>query len=67
MSFTRVSNSHPCPVCKKPDWCRVFADGWFECMRVQSDKPAKSGGWMHRVGDAPRRYIPPPPASRALA
>jgi hypothetical protein len=30
-------------------------------MRVQSDKPAKSGGWMHRLGDAPRRYVPPPP------
>jgi hypothetical protein len=29
-------------------------------MRVQSDKPAKSGGWMHRLGDVPRRYVPPP-------
>ena len=49
MSFTRVSKSHPCPVCKKPDWCRVFGDGWVECMRVQSDRPAKSGGWMWRL------------------
>lgn len=48
MSFTRVTKQQPCPVCKKPDWCRVFGDGWVECMRVQSDKPAKSGGWMHR-------------------
>ena len=48
MTFTRVTKQQPCPVCKKPDWCRVFADGWAECMRVQSDKPAKSGGWMHR-------------------
>jgi hypothetical protein len=48
MSFTRVTKANPCPVCKKPDWCRVFADGWLECMRVQSDKPAKSGGWLHR-------------------
>ena len=46
MSFTRVSKSHPCPVCKKPDWCRMFGDGWVECMRVPSDTPAKSGGWM---------------------
>lgn len=60
MSFTRVSKTQPCPICKKPDWCRVFADGWAECMRVQSDKPAKSGGWMHRVGDGPRRYTPAP-------
>ena len=61
MTFSRVTKQQPCPVCKKPDWCRVFADGFAECMRVQSDKPAKSGGWMHRVDDGPRRYVPPPP------
>ena len=55
MSFKRVSKLNPCPVCKKPDWCRVFADGWVECMRVQSDRPAKSGGWMW----GPSRSIPP--------
>ena len=55
MNFTRVSKSNPCPICKKPDWCRVFADGWVECMRVQSAKPAKSGGWMW----GPSRSIPP--------
>ena len=48
MSFTRVTKNQPCPICKRGDWCRVFADGWVECMRVQSDKPATSGGWMHR-------------------
>jgi hypothetical protein len=61
MNFTRVSKLYPCPICKKPDWCRVFADGWAECMRVQSDRPAKSGGWMHRLGDEPRPSTPPPP------
>lgn len=64
MSFTRVSNSQPCPACKKPDWCRVFADGWVECMRVQSDRPAKSGGWMHRPDGEPRRYVPSPPRTQ---
>ena len=59
MSFTRVSKEHRCPICDKPDWCRVFADGGIECMRVPSDKPAKSGGWMHRIGGEPRRYLPP--------
>jgi len=60
MSYTRVNKLNPCPVCKKPDWCRVFADGWTECMRVQSEKPAKSGGWLHW---GPSRSIPlsPPP------
>ena len=61
MNFTRVTKQQRCPVCKHGDWCRVFADGWAECMRVQSDRPAKSGGWMHRIGDEPRRYLPPPP------
>ena len=60
MSYSRVSKLSPCPICKKPDWCRVFADGWAECMRVQSDRAAKSGGWMHRIGDAPRQYVSPP-------
>jgi hypothetical protein len=63
MSYTRVSKLHPCPVCKKPDWCRVFADGWVECMRVQSGCPAKSGGWMHsqrELSPGPVRFSPPP-------
>jgi hypothetical protein len=29
-------------------------------MRIQSGQPAKSGGWMHRIDDGPRRYVPPP-------
>ena len=63
MTFTRVTKQQPCPVCKKPDWCRVFADGWAECMRVQSDRPAKSGGWMHwQDGQRPRAYSPSLPS-----
>ena len=66
MSFTRVTKSQPCPICKRGDWCRVFADGWAECMRVPSDKPATSGGWMHRQGllptfPLPRRMAVSPP------
>ncbi len=65
MNFTRVTKANPCPLCKRPDWCRVFADGWIECMRVTSEKPAKSGGWMHRLGEAePRRFRPLPPPPR---
>jgi hypothetical protein len=64
MNFTRVSKTHPCPICKHGDWCRVFTDGWAECMRVQSGQPAKSGGWMHWQGQlppGPRRCLVPPP------
>ena len=60
MSFSRVSTFKPCPICQKPDWCRVFGDGWAECMRVQSDRPAKSGGWMHRDAESSQRLMPPP-------
>ena len=68
MSFTRVTRAKVCPVCKRGDWCRVFDDGWAECMRVRSDKPARSGGWMHRVAErgqgafaqAPPPHRPPP-------
>lgn len=71
MSFTRVSKSQPCPICKHTDWCRVFADGWVECMRVQSDRPAKSGGWMHSQRELspfpqPQRTpVAPPPTINA--
>jgi len=63
MSFTRVTRENVCPVCKHGDWCRVFDDGWVECMRVRSDKAARSGGWMHRVADGGQRAFgqtPPP-------
>ena len=61
MNFTRVSKLEPCPICKHGDWCRVFGDGWAECMRVQSATAAKSGGWMHRIADGGRSPIPLPP------
>ena len=67
MPFSRVSKALPCPVCNKPDWCRVFGDGWAECMRVRSERLAKSGGWMHRIGGGPERYVPPPPKWKAPA
>ena len=67
MSFTRVTREKVCPVCNHGDWCRVFDDGWVECMRVQSDKPARSGGWMHRISEGPRRYVPPPLRRQAPA
>src|SRR5512137_2479675 len=77
MNFTRVTKQNPCPICRGAglrgiDWCRIFADGWVECMRVQSDKPAKSGGWLHRQGQLsplplPQRTpaFPPPPTINA--
>lgn len=61
MSFTRVTKAVPCPICKHGDWCRVFVDGWAECMRVQSDRPARSGGWMWRLQGAATPHPRPLP------
>ena len=36
----------------------MFTDGWVECMRVQSDRAARSGGWLHRQGLSPMRLPP---------
>lgn len=37
-------------------------------MRVKSDRPARNGGWLHRIADAPSRPVPPvcvPPPRQA--
>ena len=52
--WLRVSKSHPCPVCGKPDWCGVAADGSAAaCMRVElgSIRRLRNGAWLHRLGD----------------
>lgn len=47
-ALLRVSRRHPCPVCGKPDWCSISADGDIAvCMRKRSDHPARNGGWTH--------------------
>lgn len=48
--WVRVSKQNPCPICKKGDWCGFSSDAAV-CMRVQSDRPAKNGGWIHRLSD----------------
>ena len=65
--WIRVTRHRPCPICAKPDWCGVSADGDVACcMRVQSDRPARNGGWLHSVAGeppppVPREYVPRPP------
>jgi hypothetical protein len=59
LSFTRVSKASPCPQCGKPDWCTVGEYG-VVCMRVQSAKAVKNGGWFHAFGAAGGRPLPPP-------
>lgn len=57
--WKRVSRRRPCPVCERPDWCLFVGDDDSPsaalCMRVESDRPARSGGgWLHLLrSDSP--------------
>lgn len=54
--FLRVTKQDPCPICKKPDWCEITADGRGAiCMRVESQKKTRNGGWWHWLKD----FVPP--------
>lgn len=49
----RVSKANPCAICKHPDWCTFEPHHQMICcMRVQSGRPAKNGGWIHKTGNA---------------
>jgi len=56
ITWLRVSKTNPCPICHKPDWCG-YSETTVCCMRVQSDRPVKNGGWIHRLAD-PVEYRP---------
>lgn len=43
--YARVSRSHPCPVCGKPDYCTIREDGLAaKCCRVHDGKTARKSG-----------------------
>lgn len=52
--FVKVTTARPCPVCDKPDWCMIAADGTAAvCNRTDagSVKQLDGGGWLHRLTD----------------
>lgn len=50
--WIRVSKSNPCIICGRKNWCAVSANGKIAyCMRIESSKPCKSGGWIHKLDD----------------
>jgi len=54
VDWTPVSHQHPCAICGSHDRCRRgFADEFACCVRMVSDWPLTTGGWVHRV-DSPR-------------
>ncbi len=62
-AWERVSARKVCPICEHDSWCSVLEkpEGiTVHCMRVKSDRPVKSGGWIHRNGtELGREYRQP--------
>ncbi len=62
--FVPISASHPCPICHKPDWCLIAADGTAAiCARNEAGSVKRCGdaGWLHRLADpAPLPPTKPP-------
>ncbi len=66
-NWVRVSSGSLCPICKKPDWCSVTADGAVAgCMRIEANcfrvKESHDGlqVFLHRLNDGLRRFADPP-------
>jgi hypothetical protein len=52
-NWRRVRRDHRCPICDRPDWCLVTADGSAAiCARVESAKRCGEAGWLHRLRDS---------------
>ncbi len=48
MTLPRVNKRNLCAICGYSDYCGFTSDGELAiCMRVQSDKPTRNGGWIH--------------------
>ena len=51
-TMNRVTRKNPCPICQHGDWCG-YSETIAICMRVESDKPSKNGGWIHILNEKP--------------
>ncbi len=58
--WQRVSKANPCPVCGKPDACKVSGDGAVVmCLRIRQGAFKESKGWhFHRIGEQAHRQAP---------
>lgn len=73
MKWSNVTADEPCPICGKPDWCSVSADGHCICCRREAnggeEKVDKSGGvfWVHYLDTPIARAAPRPAPASTLA
>jgi hypothetical protein len=59
MAWIRCTKQNLCPICGRDDYCEFTEDGEIAyCMRAESDKPHRKGGWIHRLKerDPGKRY-----------
>jgi len=64
--WQRAKPQTPCPICGKKDYCGWTEDGRVAiCMRVQSDRISRNGGWTHYLEEPLpivfHRDVEPPP------
>lgn len=59
--WPNVTRDHPCPICKKTDWCAI-GETMVCCKRVPSERPAPKEGWYHPLdGHHPAPVVLPRP------
>lgn len=53
-SLYRVNRAFACPICGRTKWC-TFSRTIAVCMRVESARRARNGGWVHRLDEIQAR------------
>ena len=61
--WKRVTKADRCPICDSDSWCSI-GQGVVCCMRIESTRPVKSGGWLHDFGQKPVIAISRKPRKR---
>lgn len=60
MKWLRVTRANKCTVCGKSDWCTYSPElNLACCMRIDSPRLAKNGGFFHSLGGTPVRPVLP--------
>lgn len=70
--WVRCSRALPCPICQRPDWCRISDDSsTATCMRISDGAEREvvlshGIGYVHRIGESRpiASYVPPPSMRR---
>ena len=65
MIWHRVSRASRCKICDHPNWC-TWSEAGNCCMRIESVRPLKNGGWLHSFGDNPRPVRKPEPIAPTI-